>query len=160
MPGVHTLPAPWGALADAAGGVSGLSKILDVHQTTIWRWAHGQKLPSEFVQRAVNKLCSSYSIPRVFATNGDLNGNEEKNIVEVVIRQEEEFETNLDAEVTSKARKQDRQEADVAPKRSTVGVPKGRNAQGETGRKAGRKTKRKAQPKAKRQARGRKSAAG
>ena len=46
MPRPSTLPAPWGDLAAAHGGVGKLAAALGVAPSTIHRWAHGKINPS------------------------------------------------------------------------------------------------------------------
>jgi hypothetical protein len=48
------LPAPWAAMAKAAGGICELARSLDVGRSSLWNWAHGKTEAQPRIQRAVN----------------------------------------------------------------------------------------------------------
>ena len=65
-----SFPSPWLELAQDAGNVDKLAKALSVSPMTLWRWAHGKKVPSLDVQLRLNAYADGRKLKAPFPKAG------------------------------------------------------------------------------------------
>lgn len=56
----------WAELLDAVGGRGQLARLLEVAESTIYRWAAGESRPTSVVRDALNRIARQHGVAEVY----------------------------------------------------------------------------------------------
>ena len=57
-----SLPSPWSDLVEAYGGKKSFAKMIEVNESTVYRWAHRRTRLSKIIRRELIRLAEEKGI--------------------------------------------------------------------------------------------------